>query len=593
MNTRHIHGFRALNDNESWHTELSANAGDYYFELESVGGGGPVSELRVTLPEGYRPLLKDEHLQPVDRFWYQGAWRTASSNFVRVPIITARPLPAAIKFPESKFPESWTPDDCQELADCLKASTGHAAVANARELVVILAHQTDKLRELTDKERILDSLWTALHAELGHQTPAISEQAADVLHSEIRTLVAGASAPATTKPLKLAIRYAPKSGGAVNLRVVGHQVEDDGTVTVITDERPPRYGLYDEYLQACAKSLGLEYWDAETDGKWQPWRPSKRYTNQLPDIKNPKLHWRVNPDSWSSAQSFAFTDPDLQILHQAVCMYLESEKELREWKQSYCAVESQWDCQKVAQILGIPLGENIREQIEPRVTELLERLIKCEDALRVVNTDPGLAPKAVGANVDLGEWETWVKETATYANHGSGDITYSLLGLIGELGELVNSIVKYYREASVQTLKISELPEKIRLKIMDESYDSLHFLTFLISEQGLSIADTISHGRKKLQRRITDGTVHSGRWPSVVGKAIRFMIVDRFSPTNLRLVFGEVLSEHSDRIQLRVPTSVTVLHAITEIQVLDERPSYDGIYHDIWVTRKNFYDQLK
>jgi len=46
--------------------------------------------------------------------------------------------------------------------------------------------------------------------------------------------------------------------------------------------------------------------------------------------------------------------------------------ELKDWKRQQLEVESEWDAQKVAEALGIPLGESIRASILARVNELSE-----------------------------------------------------------------------------------------------------------------------------------------------------------------------------------------------------------------------------
>lgn len=61
---------------------------------------------------------------------------------------------------------------------------------------------------------------------------------------------------------------------------------------------------------------------------------------------------------------------------------------LRAWKESAMEVERQWDEQKVAKLLGIPLGASIRPEIQPRVEklrsvnqELRASLVECSCAL--------------------------------------------------------------------------------------------------------------------------------------------------------------------------------------------------------------------
>ena len=48
--------------------------------------------------------------------------------------------------------------------------------------------------------------------------------------------------------------------------------------------------------------------------------------------------------------------------------------ELRAWKDSAQRVESEWDAQAVGKLLGVPLGESIRANIQPRITAMLAAL---------------------------------------------------------------------------------------------------------------------------------------------------------------------------------------------------------------------------
>ena len=44
------------------------------------------------------------------------------------------------------------------------------------------------------------------------------------------------------------------------------------------------------------------------------------------------------------------------------------------WKEAQLYVESQWEPQRVAKLLGVPLGEDIRVSIEPRIVALKAEL---------------------------------------------------------------------------------------------------------------------------------------------------------------------------------------------------------------------------
>jgi NTP pyrophosphatase (non-canonical NTP hydrolase) len=199
---------------------------------------------------------------------------------------------------------------------------------------------------------------------------------------------------------------------------------------------------------------------------------------------------------------------------------------------------------------------------------------------------------------DIRKWEKWVSETATYFECGNGDITYPLLGLVGELGELVNSIVKYYRKSDLITLKTQHLPIELRQKLKDESYDALHFLMFLLNEQGISLSEIVSYGREKLEKRMEEGTVHkenriSG---SLVGRVV-----------NLTWRKAGVDSTMEAVIQMESITSVTLSYPMQEYLIgypniigieLTDRVSKSRSYPlsidaRVSMSREDFYTLIK
>jgi hypothetical protein len=65
----------------------------------------------------------------------------------------------------------------------------------------------------------------------------------------------------------------------------------------------------------------------------------------------------------------------------------KAEKErdqLAAWKKEALMVEAQWDCQSVAKLLGMPLGVDVRKNIEPAIRALKARVAKLNNALRKV-----------------------------------------------------------------------------------------------------------------------------------------------------------------------------------------------------------------
>lgn len=63
-----------------------------------------------------------------------------------------------------------------------------------------------------------------------------------------------------------------------------------------------------------------------------------------------------------------------RLLQLQLDKVLSEHDELRVWKESCLKVESAWDPQEIGRLLGIPLGEDIRANIKPKIEELLRRV---------------------------------------------------------------------------------------------------------------------------------------------------------------------------------------------------------------------------
>jgi hypothetical protein len=53
--------------------------------------------------------------------------------------------------------------------------------------------------------------------------------------------------------------------------------------------------------------------------------------------------------------------------------------ELKRWKEEMLQVESEWDCQRVGELLNIGLGEPMRKNIEPKIREILKAIQNFRD----------------------------------------------------------------------------------------------------------------------------------------------------------------------------------------------------------------------
>jgi hypothetical protein len=65
---------------------------------------------------------------------------------------------------------------------------------------------------------------------------------------------------------------------------------------------------------------------------------------------------------------------------------VKQRRELKNWKESAIAIEKEWDVQRVAEILEIPLWKSIRANIEPRISKIIEQRDHLEKALRDTDT---------------------------------------------------------------------------------------------------------------------------------------------------------------------------------------------------------------
>jgi len=58
---------------------------------------------------------------------------------------------------------------------------------------------------------------------------------------------------------------------------------------------------------------------------------------------------------------------------------IEERDQLKRWKEEMLQVESEWDCQKVGDLLGIEWGKSIRKNIEPKIREILKAIQNLRD----------------------------------------------------------------------------------------------------------------------------------------------------------------------------------------------------------------------
>jgi len=96
--------------------------------------------------------------------------------------------------------------------------------------------------------------------------------------------------------------------------------------------------------------------------------------------------------------------------------------------------------------------------------------------------------------MDFLDYQRGTSETAIYPGAGTQSlpaVSYTILGLVGEAGEIANKFKKVLRDGRVDILK--DLP--------DELGDVLWYMARLAEELGTTLDDVAAHNLKKLQSR--------------------------------------------------------------------------------------------
>lgn len=107
--------------------------------------------------------------------------------------------------------------------------------------------------------------------------------------------------------------------------------------------------------------------------------------------------------------------------------------------------------------------------------------------------------------MELNEYQKNSRNTAIY-KHGLTTIdglTYSILALCGETGELANKLKKYHRAG---TLVIPPSPEQVEV-LKDELGDVLWYVASVAHELGISLQDVAQFNLDKLKKRKEENKV--------------------------------------------------------------------------------------
>lgn len=104
-------------------------------------------------------------------------------------------------------------------------------------------------------------------------------------------------------------------------------------------------------------------------------------------------------------------------------------------------------------------------------------------------------------NMNLSYYLKFAKSTALYPNIGK-NWTYTLIGLGGEVGELMNIIKKISRDDN------NIVTQEKRNKIIDELGDIIWYFVMLCDEFQIDPDVVLSYNIYKLRKRKKDNTIH-------------------------------------------------------------------------------------
>jgi NTP pyrophosphatase (non-canonical NTP hydrolase) len=151
-----------------------------------------------------------------------------------------------------------------------------------------------------------------------------------------------------------------------------------------------------------------------------------------------------------------------------------------------------------------------------------------EDSLHTCTKNPHISTNTTYTRYELAESDTAASTdyytlnnyqqdtgtTAIYPRTGSGDeraVNYTILGLIGEAGEIANKWKKLLRDApsrGFQPADYYEFYANLREDILNELGDVLWYVSQLSTELGVSLGDVADQNIRKLSARRDSGTLH-------------------------------------------------------------------------------------
>lgn len=102
--------------------------------------------------------------------------------------------------------------------------------------------------------------------------------------------------------------------------------------------------------------------------------------------------------------------------------------------------------------------------------------------------------------INMNSYQDWTKGKYIYPNVGN-NLSYVVLGLSGEAGEIANKAKKIIRDHG------GEMSEEMRESLADEYGDALFYLAAGASELGLTLSEIAVRNIAKLERREEAGTL--------------------------------------------------------------------------------------
>ena len=136
--------------------------------------------------------------------------------------------------------------------------------------------------------------------------------------------------------------------------------------------------------------------------------------------------------------------------------------------------------------------------IRPMTEEELEEVRKWTWRGKYLDTPAGpIRIVRTGYRMTLEDYQKDAHGTAKGVEIGDSKILYPLLGMAGEVGELINKVKKIFRDGTYD-----------EAGIRGEIGDILWYVAEFCTQAGLSLESVAEYNLEKLRKRKEDGTIH-------------------------------------------------------------------------------------